>query len=216
VLLVLSALVGALLGLFMSSIPRPSDDGTFYVGNFSAPWAVLAFGVGWAQRSKLSAVLGGVAAEVACLVGFYGQSLIVWFEDPGRLLGRDPYPGLLQFTETAVTRWLSYLPDLIGPWLVMAIGAGIVYGLLGRWWGRSRSIVAGAALALPFFAEPFAWRMYGAFPMGPLAVWVVEIGVGIALLGLVLVLARRRTSATGALTQPPEPRDSSSAGIRDY
>jgi hypothetical protein len=191
VLLFLSVLAGALLGVFMSSFARPSDTGTFYIGNFSAPWAVLAFGVGWAQRSKRSAVLVGVAAEVACVVGFYGQSLIVWFEDPGRLLGGDPYPGLLQFTETAVTRWLSYY---IGPWFVMAIGAGVVYGLLGRWWGQSRSIVAGAALALPFFAEPFAWRMYGGFLMGPLAVWALEIASGIAVLGWVL-LARRRLAS---------------------
>ena len=190
-LLVLSVFAGALLGVFLSSFPRPSDTGTFYLGNFSAPWAVLAFGVGWAQRSKLSAVLGGVASEIACVVGFYAQSLIVWFEDPRRLLGGDPYPGLLQFTETAVTRWLAYF---IGPWLVMAIGAGVVYGLLGRWWGQSRSIVAGAALALPFFAEPFAWRMYDGFLMGPLVVWAVEIAAGIALLSWALLARRPLTS----------------------
>lgn len=190
-LLVLPAFAGALLGVSLSSFPRPSDTDTFYVGNFSAPWAVLAFGVGWAQRSKLSAVLGGVAAEVACLVGFYGQSIIVWFEDPRRLLDGDPYPGFLQFTETAVTRWLAYF---VGPWFVMAIGAGIVYGLLGRWWGRSRSIVAGAALALPFFVEPFAWRMFDAFPMGPLAVWAVEMAAGIAVLGWVILARKPLTS----------------------
>jgi hypothetical protein len=195
VLWFLSVLAGALLGVFMSSLPRPSDTATFYIGNFSAPWAVLAFGVGWAQRSKLSAVLVGVAAEVACLVGFYGQSLVGDFQDPRRLLGGDPYPGLLQFTETVVTRWLSYY---IGPWFVMAIGAGVVYGLLGRRWGQSRSIVAGVALALPFFAEPFVWNMFG--PIGPLAVWAVEIAAGTAVLGWVL-LARRRLAGhqiTGA------------------
>jgi hypothetical protein len=34
VLLFLSVLAGALLGVFMSSFPYPSDTGTFYVGNF--------------------------------------------------------------------------------------------------------------------------------------------------------------------------------------
>ena len=85
-LLVLSALAGALLGLFMSSLPAPSDIGTFWVGNFSAPWAVLAFGAGWAQRSRLWAAIGGVAAEVASVAGFYAQQLVVDFADPRRLL----------------------------------------------------------------------------------------------------------------------------------
>jgi hypothetical protein len=191
VLLFLSVLAGALLGVFMSSFPYPSDTGTFYVGNFSAPWAVLAFGVGWAQRSKLSAVLDGVAAEVAILVGFYAQSLAVWFEDPRRLLGGDTYPGLLQFTETAVARWLSYF---VGPWLVVAIGAGVIYGLLGRWWGQSRSIAAGVAIALPFFVEPVAWRVYDGILSGPLVVWAVEIAAGIAVLGWVLLTRRRLAS----------------------
>jgi hypothetical protein len=191
VLLVLSALVGALLGVVMSSFPYPSDIGTFWVGNFSAPWAVLAFGAGWAERSRLSAVLAGVAAEVACVAGFYAQSLVVEFEDPRRLLGGDPYPGLLSFTDAAVTRWLSYS---IGPWLVLAIGAGIAYGFLGRWWGESRSIVAGVAIALPFFVEPLAWRVYDGFLQGPLVVWVVEIGAGIALVGWVFLARKPLTS----------------------
>src|ERR1035437_813587 len=186
-LVVLSALAGTLLGVIMSSFPRPSDTGTFYVGNFSAPWAVLAFAVGWSQRSKLSAVLGGVVAEVACVFAFYAQSLVVWFEEPRRLLGGDPYPGLLQFTETAIARWLSYY---IGPWLVIAVGAGVVYGVLGRRWGHSRSIVAGLAIALPFFVEPLAWHVHDGFPNSPLVLWLVEIGVGIALLVWVLMYRR--------------------------
>jgi hypothetical protein len=189
VLLVLSALAGALLGLFMSSLPAPSDTGTFWVGNFSAPWAVLAFGAGWAQRSKLWAAIGGVAAEVAIVAGFYGQFLVGDFADPRKLLGPEPYPGHLPFIETAVANWLSFA----GPWLVLAIGAGVVYGLLGRWWGQSRSIVAGVAIALPFIVEPVAWRVYDGFAKGPLVVWFVEIAVGITLLGWVLVARRSLT-----------------------
>ena len=40
ILVVLSALVGALFGTFMSAIPSPSDTATFWVGNFAAPWAI--------------------------------------------------------------------------------------------------------------------------------------------------------------------------------
>jgi hypothetical protein len=190
VLLVLSALAGALLGLFMSSLPAPSDVGTFWVGNFSAPWAILAFGAGWAQRSRLWAAIGGVAAEVAIVVGFYGQFLVGDFADPRKLLGPAPYPGLLPFIETALSQWLW---GAIAPWLVPAIGAGVLYGLLGRWWGQTRSIVAGVAIALPFFAEPVAWRVYDGFGKGPLVVWLVEIAVGITLLGWVLMARKPLT-----------------------
>jgi hypothetical protein len=185
VLLVLSALAGALLGLFMSSLPAPSDIGTFWVGNFSAPWAVLAFGAGWAQRSRLWAAIGGVAAEVACVAGFYAQGLTV---DPTRFdLPRST--GLLTLIETGLSHWLWF----IAPWVAVAIGAGVLYGLLGRWWGQSRSIVAGVAIALPFIVEPVAWRVYDGFAKGPLVVWLVEIVVGITLLGWVLVARRPLT-----------------------
>jgi hypothetical protein len=190
VLLALSALAGALLGLFMSSLPAQSDSGMFWFGNFSAPWAVLAFGAGWAQRSRLWAAIGGAVAEVAIVVGFYGQFLVGPFADPRKLLGPAAYPGHLQFIETAVANWLSFA----GPWLVLAIGAGVVYGVLGRWWGQSRSIVAGVAIALPFFVEPFTWRVYDGFLKGPLAVWAVEIAAGIAVLGWVLLTRRRLAS----------------------
>jgi hypothetical protein len=186
VLLVLSALTGALLGLFMSSLPAPSDIGTFWVGNFSAPWAVLAFGAGWAQRSRLWAAIGGVAAEVACVAGFYAQGLVF---DPRGLFGPAPYPGLLTVIETGLSRWLWF----IAPWVAVAIGAGVLYSLLGRWWGQSRSIVAGVAIALPFIVEPVAWRVYDGFARGPLVVWFVEIAVGITLLGWVLVARRPLT-----------------------
>ncbi len=42
-LLVSSALAGVLLGWLMSSLPAPSSLTTFWVGNLSSPWAVLAF-----------------------------------------------------------------------------------------------------------------------------------------------------------------------------
>ena len=184
--LVLSALAGALLGLLMSSLPAPSDVGTFWVGNFSAPWAVLAFGAGWAQQSRLWAAVSGVAAEVGCVVGFYGQFLVGPVEDPRRL-GFFSSTDALTLIGTAVSQWLWF----IAPWVAVAIGAGVVYGLLGRWWGESRSIVAGVAIALPFIVEPVAWRAYDGFGRGPLVFWLVEVGVGIAILGWVVASRSR-------------------------
>ena len=82
---------------------------------------------------------------------------------------------------------------VIVPWLPAAIGAGVVYGLLGRWWGRSRSIVAGVAIALPFFVEQVWWRVYDGFLKRPLIVWIVEVAVGITFLGWVFVARRPLT-----------------------
>jgi ABC-type spermidine/putrescine transport system permease subunit II len=93
-----------------------------------------------------------VAAEVACVVGFYNSlSLVDDVVDP-RLLGPDSFATVISQTLSAVA-----------PWVALAIGAGVLYGLLGRRWGQSRSIVAGVAIALPFMVEPVAWRVYVGF-----------------------------------------------------
>jgi hypothetical protein len=123
--LALSALAGVLLGSFMTSLPAPSDVGTFWVGNFSAPWALLAFGAGWAQRSRLWAAIDGVSAEVACVAGFYAKFLVF---DPDRL-GLPRSTNLLTLVETGLSQWLWF----IAPWVVVAIVAGVIYSLLGRW-----------------------------------------------------------------------------------
>jgi hypothetical protein len=183
-MLVLCALGGALLGLFMSSFPAPSDVATFWVGNFSSPWAALAFLAGWTQRSKAWAAIGGFAAEVACVAGFYAQFLSL---DPDRL-GLPRSTPLLTLIATDLSHWLWF----ISPWVIVAIGAGVIYGLFGRWWQQSRSLIAGAALALPFIVEPAAWRVYLGFGQGPLVLWAVEVAVGVAILGWV-----------AAATEPP-------------
>ena len=177
-LLVLSALAGLLLGRLMSSLPAPSDVGTFWVGNFSSPWAVLAFLAGWSQRSRAWAATAGVMAEAACVAGFYGHFLVGDFVDPRRL-GFVDSTDALTLIGTAVSQWLWF----IAPWVFVAIGAGVVYGLLGRWWGESRSIVAGVAIALPFIIEPAAWRVYVGFAQGPPVLWLAEVAVGIVILG---------------------------------
>ena len=67
----LITLGAALFGYVMACLPAPDVPSAFWIGNFSAPWAVLAFLVGWSRRGPVSAMLAGVLAEVACVVGFY-------------------------------------------------------------------------------------------------------------------------------------------------
>jgi hypothetical protein len=127
-----------------------------------------------------------VAAEVACVAGFYGQFAVGDVVDPRRL-GLVDSTDALTLIGTAVSQWLWF----IAPWVVVAIGAGVVYGLLGRWWGESRSIVAGVAIALPFIVEPAAWRVYVGFGQGPLVLWLVEVSVGLAILGWIIAARSR-------------------------
>jgi hypothetical protein len=72
-----------------------------------------------------------------------------------------------------------------------------MYGLLGAWWGRSRPLLAGAALAAPFFAESWTWPIYNGYYQGPLDVWVVEVIVGLMVLTWV-GLVRRQISVNSA------------------
>ena len=160
-LLVSCALAGLLLGWLMSSLPAPSDVGTFWLKTFSSLMGRPRVRCGLGPTVAALAAVAGVTAEVACVAGFYGQFLVGDVVEPRRL-GFVDSTDALTLIGTAVSQWLWF----IAPWVVVAIGAGVVYGLLGRWWGESRSIVAGVAIALPFIVEPAAWRVYDGFGLG--------------------------------------------------
>jgi len=127
---------------------------------------------------------------VACVAGFYVKLLFV---DPDHL-GLPHSTDVLTLIGTGVSQWLWF----IAPWVAVAIGAGVVYGFLGRWWAESRSIVAGVAIALPFIVEPAAWRVYVGFGQGPPVLWLAEVAVGITILAL-FVGWRRRHEDGGSL-----------------
>jgi hypothetical protein len=177
------ALGGALFGFSVSSIPSPSDPTVFWVANFSSPWAVLAFLAGWSQRSWLWAACAGMVADIACVVGFYFRFLTL---DPSAF-GLPRSTDVMTVALTSAGHWIVF----VSPWIGLAIGAGLIYGSLGRWWGRSRSLIAGAAVAVPFVAEPLLWPIYDGFYKGPVFVWIAEVAVGLLLLSWVLIVWRR-------------------------
>jgi hypothetical protein len=108
------------------------------------------------------------------VVGFYGQFLTL---DPTRL-GLPPSTNLMTVATASISGWFEF----IAPWLVIALGAGVICGILGGWWGRSRALIAGLAIAAPFIAEPWLWPIYNGYYKGPTVVWVAEIAVGIVVL----------------------------------
>ena len=189
--LALFAFLAVAFGFVVSAIPSPADVGTFWVGNFSSPWAVIAFLTGWAQPSRPRAALGGAVALVACVLGFYSRFLFV---DAARMGLPDTTP-LSALAAAALLSWLVFA----GPWLLLAVAAGGAYGLLGRWWGDSRAVLPGAALALAFIVEPAAWWLYRGFLQGPALIWAVEIALGLVVLGWVAIT---RSPRPGSSPQP--------------
>jgi hypothetical protein len=188
----------ALFGYVMARLPPPDVPSAFWIGNFSAPWAVVAFVVGWSQRRVRPAILLAVLAEVACVVGFYDL--------PGMLTGfckampLEYCLGAPQGTSPIsleLTLFQMWLRGSAGQWLIAGVGAGVVYGYLGAWWGRTRSLVPAALLVLPFFVEPLAWQAYEGHLRGPAFIWGCEALVGASLLA-VMILASRRLALRGA------------------
>src|ERR1700682_307932 len=102
------AAAGVAYGFGMSSIPSPRDVSVFWVGNFCAPWLVLSFFAGRTQRSWAWAVVAGVLADVACVVGFYSRSLTF---DAMRW-GLPPSSPLANRMSVGFTHWFA----LIAPW----------------------------------------------------------------------------------------------------
>ena len=82
----------------------------------------------------------------------------------------------------------------------MAVGAfaGGLYGRFGFTWGRSRTLLDGLALALPFILEPLAWSWGFSYSQGPLPLWYAELAAGLALLVWVVVASRGSSSSKTA------------------
>ncbi len=165
-LIVAFTLAGWAFGVLDSRLPMPSSPAVFWLGNLGSTWLVLPFLAGWAQHSRPWAVAGGLSTSAASMVGFF-------------LLGGVWGPASLAF---------------VAGWILLGAVAGAVYGLFGESWGRSRALLDGLALALPFVLEPWAWSLGLGYSKGRQPVWYAETAVGVALLVWVVVASRRRAA----------------------
>ena len=155
----------------------------FWVGNFSAPWLVLAFVAGRTQRSLALGMLAGVLADVGCVVGFHLGFLTL---DPLEL-GMPATSGGWSVATTSFAHWIGF----IARWLLAALLAGAAHGAPGWWWRRSRAAIAGLAVAAPFLAEPLPWPLRNGYYHGPWPLWAAEIVVGLAILAALRTRTRR-------------------------
>jgi hypothetical protein len=144
---------------------------------------VLAFLAGWSQRSRVWAAATGALTDVAAIGGFY---LMFLLNDP--TTGRPDGPtSMLARVVGGMGSWLGWV---VPAWGIKAVLAGTVFGLLGWWWGRSRSLLAGATVCLAFVLEPAAWALYDGHLPRPAVIWVAEAVVGLAALAWVLTARR--------------------------
>ncbi len=167
-MLVVFLLAGWAFGLLDSRIPMQHASGVFWAGNLGAPWLVLPFCAGWLQRSGRWAVLAGVLACAAAMVGFFG-------------------PG---------SGWGSASAAFVTGWIAVGALTGGLYGRFGFAWGRSRTLLDGLALAVPFLLEPLAWSWGLGYSQGRLPIWDVEMAVGVVLVVWAVSASRRRARVT--------------------
>ena len=181
---------GFIYGWATSYIPAPRDVSTFWIGNLCAPWLVIAFLAGRAQLSWAWSVLAGIAANVACVLGFYYRT----FDLHARW---GDYP---KAAPPSVTVQVQHFLHVNERWFAAALMAGALYGALGQLWRRSRSLAAGLVVAAGFLAEPALWPLYNGFYKGPWFLWAAELAVGIIAAGSFVVISRR--SKLGDLEDP--------------
>lgn len=188
--------LAVLFGAAMSWLKGNGSGLRDAVGNASAPWLLVPFVAGAAAgpRRLATAATVGLAATLAALAGFYVANSFV--------LDLGPHPWL---TDLGLTiRGGLY-------WAERALVSGPIFGALGGWWRRDRSLAAAAVIAAMFVLEPAAWWLYNlhigggaayAVPQYP-ALWLGEIAVGVAAFSVLRTRRANRPTADHVSSVPP-------------
>ncbi len=138
-----AAVAGLLLGVLTNLAQGWLPGAWQQIANSGAVWSAVAFAVGavlYREVTAARAAIGGLAAEAALVVGYYGFAEF----------GRDGAGNL-------------FFPLV---WLAMACVAGPLFGVAGHWWrsGRDtrRRVIGLAAPAGLFGAEglTYAWKLH--------------------------------------------------------
>jgi hypothetical protein len=160
---------GAALGaasLLIAQLPHPIN----LLGTLGGPWIATAFAVGTLARRRGPAATAGAASIVAAVVAYYAMRLVVHPGAPGG------------FT----------VGGQIGPYLLIALLAGAIFGALGSGWGNGGMVarivgpglLAGALGAEVIVLTVQAWS-------GVELIWAVIQGGAAVAVALVLPGSRR-------------------------
>jgi hypothetical protein len=145
------------------------------LSGLSAPWLVLPFVAGWTQRGPRRAMLIGLVAVGAALLGYFVMTV-------------SPFEGV------PPSRFGSALVAMASSnqlWILGGIVTAPLYGLLGRQWRVAGSWASAALLAGCVILEPTARWAVGRLPVTN-AVWLAEVAAGLCLAGYFLIARQRR------------------------
>jgi hypothetical protein len=145
------------------------------LGNTSTPWLLLPFVVGAAvgRGRLLVGAAFGLLLSLLALGSFYVTNTFVL------QLGPHPWIVDLRLTFEGGQRFF-----------VLALLSGPVFGGLGAWWTKTRSLLIPLGVATLFMLEPVAAVCTRS--SGSPAVWAGEVAVGIAAVFLVVRFAPKR------------------------
>jgi hypothetical protein len=177
--IVLGGFVFGAADQYLGTIHVHADQWGFAVSNLSAPWLLIAFAAGLAGRHRQEAVLLGLAATFAALLGYFAMTL-------------SPMEGV------ALAEVPSRIAPLLGAqrlWIAGGVMTGPLFGYLGFIWRAKRAVVSAAAVAGALWLEPAIRQAAGRLE-GPRAVWMVEVAAGfLAALVLAISYESRRRAA---------------------
>ncbi|HJP65313.1 MAG TPA: DUF6518 family protein [Actinomycetota bacterium] len=182
--LVVAAVVGVLFGAgdqYLGSLTPMVALGpwTVSVSQMSALWLLLPFVVGTTQDHPRRAMLAGLTASVAALVGYYLMTVSPMESVPLR---------------EAPHALIALLPSNL-LWIVGGLIGGPLFGLLGHRWRIERWWPSAALVAGILVLEPLA-RLGRDQLVGPSWVWGAEAAVGAVLaVGFVAAAGLRRRGA---------------------
>jgi hypothetical protein len=148
---------------------------TASVSGLSAPWLVLPFVAGWTQTRPRRAMLIGLVATSAALLGYFAMTVSPFEAVPVSRFGSA-------FVAMAEANRL---------WIAGGLVTAPLYGLLGQRWRVERSWAAAALVAGCVCLEPSARWAAGRLPQSS-AVWLAEVAAGLCLAGYFLVVWHRR------------------------
>jgi hypothetical protein len=181
----LAALVGLVFGAADQYLGTLSWLGpwTSTAAQVSAPWLILPFLIGTTEERPRRAMVLGLVATGAALVGYFAMTYSPMEVHPWSL-GRF-VTGFVAVTTT------GYNPAYILGGLVF----GPLFGWLGQRWRTQRAWISAALVAGVLCLEPIARLASGQIPYQAHAVWVVEIALGAIAGALFLISLRRRAIA---------------------
>lgn len=153
------------------------------MSQLAAPWVLLPFLAGVTEDRARRAMVMGLVATVAGLLGYFGRTCSPWETIPV-----EEFPRCFVFLVRA-----PYNPV----WIAGGLVTGPLFGYLGHRWRIKRWWPGAALVTVAFLLEPLARRVVG-IPSGPAVVSGAEIAMGI-LVGAafaVAIVSSRRARAT--------------------